>query len=110
MLQPALRPVLPGRVPLSKIGYANRSATSSAGAGFLPGDRTGNLKPDGGAGERCEFRLGLRPRTRNRAGNYHIAKPEHHTWESFTKLLLNSMPQKTAEHYRNKIASISTGG
>ncbi len=37
-------------------------------------------------------------------GNYHISKPDHHTWESFTRLLLNSMPQKTAEHYRNKIA------
>ncbi len=37
-------------------------------------------------------------------GNYHISKPEHHTWESFARLLLNSMPQTTAEHYRNKIA------
>ncbi len=37
-------------------------------------------------------------------GNYHINKPEQHSWESFTKLLLDSMPQKTAEHYRNKIA------
>ena len=37
-------------------------------------------------------------------GNYRISKPEKHTWKSFTLLLLESMPQRTAEHYRNKIA------
>ncbi|NMD87160.1 phosphoadenosine phosphosulfate reductase [Victivallis vadensis] len=37
-------------------------------------------------------------------GNHRITKPDNHTWESFAKLLLNSMPQTTAEHYRNKIA------
>lgn len=37
-------------------------------------------------------------------GTIKIQKPENHTWESFCMLLLNSMPEKTAEHYRNKIA------
>jgi predicted phosphoadenosine phosphosulfate sulfurtransferase len=32
-----------------------------------------------------------------------ITCPEGHTWQSFAKLLLGSMPEKTAEHYRNKI-------
>lgn len=32
-----------------------------------------------------------------------ISKPEGHTWESFAKLLINSMPPKTKEHYENKI-------
>ena len=38
-------------------------------------------------------------------GNHHITKPEQYTWEEFAKLLLESMPQKTAEHYRNKLAA-----
>jgi len=32
-----------------------------------------------------------------------IKKPEGHTWESFAKLILESMPSKTSEHYKNKI-------
>jgi len=32
-----------------------------------------------------------------------ISKPEGHTWESFAKLLVKSMPPKTQEHYENKI-------
>lgn len=32
-----------------------------------------------------------------------INKPENHTWKSFSSLLLNSMPEKTKEHYSNKI-------
>lgn len=40
----------------------------------------------------------------NVLGNIKITKPEGHTWESFAELLLNSMPTKTQEHYRNKIA------
>lgn len=39
----------------------------------------------------------------NILGNYKITKPENHTWESFAKLLLKSMPEKTKEHYENKI-------
>jgi predicted phosphoadenosine phosphosulfate sulfurtransferase len=37
-------------------------------------------------------------------GNHHIALPEGHTYQSFANHLLNTMPRKTAEHYRNKIA------
>lgn len=33
-----------------------------------------------------------------------ISKPEHHTRRSYAVFLLNVMPEKTAEHYRNKIA------
>lgn len=32
-----------------------------------------------------------------------ITKPDNHTWESFAKMLINSMPNKTKEHYENKI-------
>jgi predicted phosphoadenosine phosphosulfate sulfurtransferase len=32
-----------------------------------------------------------------------INKPEGHTWQSFSNLLINSMPPKTKEHYENKI-------
>ena len=37
-------------------------------------------------------------------GNHTITKPEQFTWERFAKTLLETMPQSTAEHYRNKIA------
>lgn len=40
----------------------------------------------------------------NILGRIHINKPEGHTWESFARLLLESMPPKTKEHYENKIA------
>ena len=33
-----------------------------------------------------------------------ISKPDGHTWESFAKLLLASMPEQTRDHYTNKIA------
>lgn len=33
-----------------------------------------------------------------------ITKPDNHTWESFSIMLLESMPQPMAEHYKNKIA------
>lgn len=43
----------------------------------------------------------------NESGNINgyrkIAKPEGHTWESFSNLLINSMPPKTRVHYKNKI-------
>jgi predicted phosphoadenosine phosphosulfate sulfurtransferase len=39
----------------------------------------------------------------NISGNIRVSKPDGHTWESFSKLLLDSMPDKMAEHYRNKI-------
>lgn len=40
----------------------------------------------------------------NIMGYRKINKPAGHTWKSFAKLLLNSMPPKTKEHYQNKIA------
>lgn len=40
----------------------------------------------------------------NVLGNLKVTRPEGHTWESFAKMLLASMPEPTAEHYRNKIA------
>ena len=33
-----------------------------------------------------------------------ITLPEGHTWESFSMLILESMPEATCEHYKNKIA------
>lgn len=40
----------------------------------------------------------------NILGNIKIAKPEGHTWESFAMLLLESLPPKMRDHYKNKIA------
>lgn len=40
----------------------------------------------------------------NVLGNLKVTKPPGHTWESFAQLLLGTMPEPTAEHYRNKIA------
>lgn len=37
------------------------------------------------------------------SGIYKISKPDNHTWESFCELLLNTIPETLAEHYRNKI-------
>ena len=37
-------------------------------------------------------------------GNRVITLPEGHNWESFSKLLLESLPPKTHEHFTNKIA------
>jgi predicted phosphoadenosine phosphosulfate sulfurtransferase len=40
----------------------------------------------------------------NILGNRDLTLPEGHTWESFANFILETMPQSTAEHYRNKIA------
>lgn len=40
----------------------------------------------------------------NILGRVKITKPEGHTWESFAKLLLGSMPPRSRTHYENKIA------
>jgi 3'-phosphoadenosine 5'-phosphosulfate sulfotransferase (PAPS reductase)/FAD synthetase len=40
----------------------------------------------------------------NILGNIKISLPKNHTWKSFSHFLLNTMPPKTAEHYKNKIA------
>lgn len=37
-------------------------------------------------------------------GHRKILKPDHLNWEEYALLLLHSMPEATAEHYRNKIA------
>lgn len=42
--------------------------------------------------------------TGNILGVNKITLPPNHTWQSFAMLLLESMPAKTQEHYRNKIA------
>lgn len=40
----------------------------------------------------------------NVLGNIKISLPIGHTWESFSMHILNTMPPKTSEHYKNKIA------
>lgn len=40
----------------------------------------------------------------NILGNGKIKLPPNHTWESFSNYLLDTMPKKTAEHYKSKIA------
>lgn len=39
----------------------------------------------------------------NISGQIKIIKPKGHTWESFAKLLLKSMPKELADHYDDKI-------
>lgn len=41
--------------------------------------------------------------TGNVTGYRAVSKPEGHTWESFARLLVSSMPPKTKVHYENKI-------
>jgi predicted phosphoadenosine phosphosulfate sulfurtransferase len=40
----------------------------------------------------------------NILGRLQVTKPEGHTWQSFARLLLETMPETSAEHYRNKVA------
>jgi predicted phosphoadenosine phosphosulfate sulfurtransferase len=40
----------------------------------------------------------------NITGSIKITRPEGHTWKSFAILILNSLPDKTREHYKDKIA------
>jgi predicted phosphoadenosine phosphosulfate sulfurtransferase len=40
----------------------------------------------------------------NVLGNLKISLPDGHNWESFSKFILETMPPKTADHYKNKIA------
>lgn len=40
----------------------------------------------------------------NVLGRIKITRPEGHSWESFAKLLLESMPANTRDHYEDKIA------
>lgn len=39
----------------------------------------------------------------NGSGQVKISKPEGHTWESFCRVILESLPKDMAEHYKNKI-------
>jgi len=41
--------------------------------------------------------------TGNINGYGKITKPQNHTWKTFSELILNTLPQKTSEHYKNKI-------
>lgn len=40
----------------------------------------------------------------NILGNRSITLPKGHTWQSFSNFLLDTMPKKTANHYKTKIA------
>jgi predicted phosphoadenosine phosphosulfate sulfurtransferase len=40
----------------------------------------------------------------NISGNHKITLPNGHTWQSFALSILKSIPPKTREHYKNKIA------
>ena len=39
----------------------------------------------------------------NMSGNIRVSKPEGHTWQSFARLLLATMPHAMAEHYGSRI-------
>lgn len=45
----------------------------------------------------------------NVTGYGSITKPEGHTWESFTRLLLSTMPDVTREHYEQRFNSFIKG-
>lgn len=47
--------------------------------------------------------------TGNVNGYRSITKPEGHTWESFSRLLLSSMPDVTREHYEERFRSFMAG-
>lgn len=40
----------------------------------------------------------------NVLGRIKISKPDNHTWESFAKMLLDSLPTKSRTHFENKIS------
>jgi predicted phosphoadenosine phosphosulfate sulfurtransferase len=40
----------------------------------------------------------------NIMGMQKITLPDEHTWQSFSMMLLDSMPEKTSDHYKDKIA------
>lgn len=45
----------------------------------------------------------------NITGYNKIYKPEHHTWESFTKLIFATMPKVTREHYAKRFKTFIKG-
>ena len=46
--------------------------------------------------------------TGNISGYGKISLPPNHTWESFSKMILSTLPEKTREHYLNKIFTYVT--
>ena len=40
----------------------------------------------------------------NVLGQYKVSKPPNHTWESFARMLLSTLPDQTRTHYEDKIA------
>jgi predicted phosphoadenosine phosphosulfate sulfurtransferase len=47
--------------------------------------------------------------TGNITGNQKISKPDSHTWQSYTNLLLRSLPDKTRENYRDRFVKFMAG-
>jgi predicted phosphoadenosine phosphosulfate sulfurtransferase len=45
----------------------------------------------------------------NMTGYRSISKPAQHTWKSFARLLVSSMPPQTRKHYENKIVLFDEG-
>jgi predicted phosphoadenosine phosphosulfate sulfurtransferase len=45
----------------------------------------------------------------NMTGYNKVTKPDHHTWESFTNLLLKTLPKKTREHYKKRFKKFISG-
>lgn len=39
----------------------------------------------------------------NASGQVKVSKPNGHTWESFSNMILDSLPRDMSDHYRNKI-------
>jgi predicted phosphoadenosine phosphosulfate sulfurtransferase len=39
----------------------------------------------------------------NASGTIRISKPDNHTWQSYSEVILNSMPKEMKEHYQAKI-------
>lgn len=47
--------------------------------------------------------------TGNMTGYNKVTKPENHTWQSFTNLLLKTLPKKTSEHYKKRFKKFISG-
>lgn len=45
----------------------------------------------------------------NMTGYNHITKPEGHTWKSFCNLLLQTLPEKTSNHYKERFIKFIAG-
>jgi predicted phosphoadenosine phosphosulfate sulfurtransferase len=47
--------------------------------------------------------------TGNMTGYNKVTKPDNHTWESFTNLLLKTLPKKTQDHYKKRFKKFIAG-